>query len=71
MAPILDDGPLVPVTPDAGGGPIRRRAGTLIKAIRDAAEPLPLERPQVDIQLARLPVLERSAEVLRYSALRF
>jgi hypothetical protein len=50
--------------------PAPRRAGTFVAVLRTAAQPLPLERPQVDPDLTSLSATERSAEVLRYTSSR-
>jgi len=60
---------LVPVNRRLGL-PTPRRPGTLVAALRAAARPVPLEPPQINPDLTGLSALERSAEVLRYSACR-
>lgn len=62
-------GQLVPVD-RRSGLPATRRSGTMVAALHAAAQPVPLERPQIDADLTALSALERSAEVIRYSACR-
>lgn len=60
---------LMPVG-DHSGVPAPRRVGSLVAALRAAAQPVPLEQPRVDPDLTTLSPIVRSAEVIRYSARR-
>jgi hypothetical protein len=52
-----------------GGSPLSLRGGFALAA-RRAWQPFPLAEPRVDPDLPHLPAIVRTAEVLRYQALR-